>query len=338
MKKLVIIGGGFAGSKIAKKLENKFETTLIDEKDFFEFTPGILRSIIEPKNLCKIEIKHSDYLKNTKFVKDCVVEIRENRVFLKRHDHLKFDYLVISSGSSYKNPIKVNDILIADRGRNLTKYHNRLEKSKKIIIVGGGVVGVEMAAEIVCKYPKKKVKIIQSAEKIILRNHSRSIKLAEKFLEKKGVEIICNEKVVKQNEKNVETHSGKNYECDLLILCTGISPNSDFIERKYLDKRKYVIVNEYLQMNGKENIFVCGDVASINEEKTAQSAEKQADIVIKNLTSKNLEVYNIRKRPMVISLGKYKGIFEYKKFVFGGFIPAFMKWLVERKTMLRYKV
>ena len=58
MKKLVIIGGGFAGAKIAKALESEFNVTLIDSKDYFEFTPSILRAIIKTKYLKKIQILH----------------------------------------------------------------------------------------------------------------------------------------------------------------------------------------------------------------------------------------------------------------------------------------
>ena len=67
-KNLVIIGGGFAGSFVAKKLENKFNTVLIDNKDYFEFTPSILRSIVIPRHLKKIQILHRHYLKKSKII------------------------------------------------------------------------------------------------------------------------------------------------------------------------------------------------------------------------------------------------------------------------------
>ena len=75
MRKLIIIGGGFAGAKIAKTLENKFDVTLIDSKDYFEFTPSILRAIIDTKHLKKIQILHKDYLKKSKIIKEYVKEI-----------------------------------------------------------------------------------------------------------------------------------------------------------------------------------------------------------------------------------------------------------------------
>ena len=55
-KKLVIIGGGFAGSLVARNLEKEFNVTLIDTKPYFEFTPGILRTIVEPDHIKKVVI------------------------------------------------------------------------------------------------------------------------------------------------------------------------------------------------------------------------------------------------------------------------------------------
>ena len=48
MKNVVIIGGGFAGSVCAKKLEQDFKVTLVDTEDYFEFTPSILRLAVSP--------------------------------------------------------------------------------------------------------------------------------------------------------------------------------------------------------------------------------------------------------------------------------------------------
>jgi len=54
MKKVVVIGGGFAGNQIAKRLQNKFNVLLIDTKDYFEYTPGILKLAVNPDYKSKL--------------------------------------------------------------------------------------------------------------------------------------------------------------------------------------------------------------------------------------------------------------------------------------------
>jgi len=344
MKKLVIVGGGFAGAKIANKLQNRFKITLIDTKDYFEFTPGILRSMMNPNHLKKIDVCHSEYLKNSRIINDFMVGIKDKKVLLKRSKAVQFDYLIIASGSEYDSPIKAENIIIADRGQNIVKYHKKLENSKKIIIVGGGLVGVELAGEIVEKYKgKKSITIIHSGENLIVRNQIKSREYAEKFLMKKGVKIVFGERVKKNKSKErvVETDKKNNFPYDLVIMCTGIRPNSEFMNKNALDEKGFIKVNEFLQMNGRKDIFICGDIASIKEEKTAQGAEKQGAHVMENLKllegKKGLKPYHPRRRIMVISLGKWNGIFEWGSFVITGLIPAFMKWAIERKTMIRYR-
>ena len=71
--------------------------------------------------------------------------------------------------------------------------------------------------------------------------------------------------------------------------------------------------------------------------KTARNAKRQAEIVIKNIyaleRNKKLLVYTCKKTPLVISLGKYNGIYSHGKFVFTGVIPALMKALIEKWEM-----
>ena len=68
MKSVVVIGGGFAGSTIAKKLQNRFDVTLVDNKSYFEFTPGILRTIVHPTNQRCMQVEHKEYLKKTNVI------------------------------------------------------------------------------------------------------------------------------------------------------------------------------------------------------------------------------------------------------------------------------
>src|SRR5690606_34981130 len=105
--------------------------------------------------------------------------------------------------------------------------------------------------------------------------------------------------------------------------------------------KNQIKTNKYLQFDNMKNIFAGGDITDIVEEKTAQSAEKQAKVIIKNILNLDkgipLVEYIPKKRPMVISLGKTKGIFDTGKFVMNGSLPSLMKRFVEFKTMMKYR-
>ncbi len=342
MKHVVIIGGGFAGSFIAKSLETRFDVTLIDNKDYFEFTPGILRTIILPQHSKKIQVLHSNYLKQTKIINGKVTKVSKTEVFIGTKK-ISFDYLVICSGSRYNTPIKEQNIVLATRAETLQKHHKKLDASKNVLIIGGGLVGVELAAEIIWKYKNKNITIVQSKNSLMDRNNLKAQEFAKKYLTKKGVKIIFNE-IVLNNKKNVFiTSRATTLKPDIAFLCTGIMPNSEFMQHNFKDKltdKKFIKVNPFLQLEGSKNIFVAGDVNSILEEKTAQNSEEHAKLVIKNMIhqEKNepLEEYKSSARAMVISLGPWCGILTYKTHTITGLLPGILKSVIELKAMQNY--
>ena len=234
-------------------------------------------------------------------------------------------------------------MIIAARALELRDYHSKLEEAKKILIIGGGLVGIELAGEICTYYKNKDITIIHSNNKLIERNPEKASNYTERFLKKKGVKIIFNEKIIKTNKKYI-TDKGNSYSADLAFLCTGIIPNFEFLTKnfsKYLNEKNQIIVNENLQITDNLNIFAAGDITNINIEKTAQNAKRQAEIVVKNITAlennKILSTYGSKQTPLVISLGKYNGIFCWGKLVLTGIIPGILKTLIEKREMWKYR-
>jgi len=343
-KKVVIVGGGFAGSTAAIKLEDDFNVTLIDTKDYFEFTPSVLRTIVEPEHIKKIQSLHKNYLNKAVVVKGNVKEANKKYVTVSKNK-FPYDYLVVCSGSEYNLPMKDKSAVAAARADALAKYAKKLKESNSVLIIGGGLVGVELAAEIIEEYPSKKVSIVHEQGELIERNPKKARDYAYEFLNNRNVNIRFNELFLGSAGKNLyKTDKGNKIKADLVFLCTGIKPNYWCMGKSLsycLNERKEIIVNEYLQVKGLSNIFAAGDITDVREEKTAQNAEKQAEIAAKNIINiekgKALKKYLSKPRIMVINLGKWHGILVYKNFVLTGLIPGVLKGIIEWKEMREYQ-
>ncbi len=342
MKRVVVIGGGFAGSLAAKKLENWFKVVLIDSKDYFEYTPGILRVITEPFRAGKLQVKHKDYLKKTKIIVRKVKSADRNFVVV-RGRKISFDYLVICSGSRYNLQIKEDNILLAIRVRHLFNAFEKLKKAKSVLIIGGGLVGVELAGEIIGKFKDKTVLIVQSDKHLIPRNDVKTINYAENFLIRRGVKLLLGRKIVNFSNGVFISDGGEEIKADMVCMCVGIKPNFEFMKKNFynvLNEKGQIIVDEYLRVRGERNIFAAGDVTDIVEEKTAQNAEEHTKVIVRNIKAlefgRELGRYVSKKRITMISLGKYNGILEYGSFVLTGKIPALMKWLIEKWVMWQH--
>lgn len=341
MKKVVVIGGGFAGSLIAKELEQEFDVTLIDSKSYFEFTPGILRTIVEPQHASKIQVQHAHYLKRASIVVGDVTDATPSHVLVGKRK-LPFDYLALCSGSSYNAPIKEQHVILATRASHLLEAWHQLSAAESALIIGGGLVGVELAAEILTHYSKKELTMVHQGATLIERNHPLSQRIAARFLQKRGARIIFNERVEDAHAHTFVTSTGRRLEADIAFLCTGIIQNYAFLKRhlaSLLTPQNTIRVNPTLQLAGYPKMFAAGDIAGIDIEKTAQNAEHQARIVVNNIRALErndaLLAYDAHRTPMVISLGKYNGIFEYGNFVISGIIPALMKAAIEKREMLK---
>ena len=345
MKRLVIIGGGFVGATVARELEGEFHVTLIDSKDYFEFTPSILRTIVEPDHMKKVQLLHSHYLKKAVLIREEVEEITEKNVVLKKKK-VPYDYLVLALGSRYNSHIKESNVVLAMRATILREAHKELDQAKHVVIIGGGLVGIELAAEIAEHYTDtKKVTLIHSRNELIPRQTSKARLYAKRFFEKRNVALLLEDRLVDIKDSVLYTKKGRKIKADMFFLCVGIKPNTKLVEKSFpksLTERGAVSVNEYLQVKDLSHVFSAGDVSGIAEEKTAQNAERAACVIVENLRrklreEKELKKYENKSRVMITSLGKWRGILTYKNMTLTGIVPGLLKSVVEWKSMRKFR-
>ena len=253
--------------------------------------------------------------------------------------------MVICSGSRYQSPIKEHNVILATRTSHLQKYYEQLSQAKRVLVVGGGLVGVELSAELCTLCLDKKVILVHDRNVLMERNQPQSQLYATCFLKEKGVKIIYGERVIGKKGRYFFTNKNSKLTADLAIMCTGIKPNNAFLKECFmssLNERGQLIVNEHLQVNRYTHIFAAGDINDRSVEKTAQNALLQAKIVAYNIRALEhyhpLKIYHSQKTPLVISLGKYDGIFEWHRFVFTGLLPGILKTMIEKREMWKYRL
>ncbi|WP_104745489.1 NAD(P)/FAD-dependent oxidoreductase [Helicobacter pullorum] len=296
-KKILIIGGGYGGLKVAlglqKKLKVKADITLISKHDYHYQTTLLHKVAIGTLSSRKARIYYRKILnpKKIRFIKDKIIEIcpRENKVIGNGGEYF-YDYLVIGLGFKPDSfGIKGVDaytykLSSLNRALKLTKnienkfkdfMHTKNPKDLQIIVCGTGFTGIEFAAELatqldelclICGIDRKipKVTCIGRSPHILPVFNSKLVDIAEDKLKKLGVEIISsgNIKEIQENKVLVEK-DGKIIEVEgnTIIWSAGVK-GSDIVEKSEIPNKKgRIAVDSHLQCKDFSNIYVVGDCA-----------------------------------------------------------------------------
>jgi len=344
--RIIILGGGFCGSLIVKNLDRKrnVEVILIDKKEYFEYSPSIWKLLLKPEKHKKYIASYSRFLKNVHMIKTSMLHVTPEFIETEK-EKIMFDYLVISTGIEY--PISLENqknIFIIKDGGEVVIDSKKISNANTILIIGGGLIGTEIAGELVTASPKKNIILVHSHDRLLERNREMVSSYATKFLMDRGVRIILGESVIDHQNGTFSTNKKRIIKADVGIWCAGISSNPWFMSgfnSSIFTKKNALKVNNFLQLEGYPNIFVGGDITSIDEEKTAINAMRHGALILSNILRsiqrKRLLIYRSRKAPMIISLGRHNAILSYWLFMIPGPIPSVIKYLLEKIDMKRLK-
>ena len=167
--KIVIVGGSFAGLCAIRHLKKypDLDITLIEPKDYFEYTPGVLHlltgsngdliSPLEEITRDTAEVVHGRIcgLNEKSGSKSIVVKLADTEDSKGVISEIPYDAVIICTGVPYTAPIRQAPVLRAtlqSRLSEIEEYRKKLSSANRVIISGGGLVGVELAAEISVRY------------------------------------------------------------------------------------------------------------------------------------------------------------------------------------------
>ena len=280
MKHIVIIGNGIAGITAARHIRKNCDDTITvisaETDHFFSRTA-----------LMYIYMGHMKY-EHTKPYEDWFW--KKNRINLKRAyvqsvdtskkllklaegDEIAFDTLIIASGSKPNKFGWPGQDLDGVQGlysyQDLELMEKNTEKISRAVIVGGGLIGIEMAEMLLSRNIPVTFLVRENSfwDNVLSREESDMINRhirehhVDLRLSTELKEIVPDER---GRAKSVITNTGETIHCEFVGLTAGVSPNIAFLEGAGIETHRGVLVDQYLQTN-VENVYAIGDCAEFRQ-------------------------------------------------------------------------
>ncbi len=296
MKHTVIIGNGIAGITAARHLRKKSDQriTVISAETKHFFSRTALMYIYMGHMTYEHTKPYEDFFweKNRiDLVQDFVASIDfENRqLVLQKNDPIHYDQLVIATGSKsnkfgwhgedlpgVQGLYSYQDLQLLEQNTHAYDAPEKERRVKRAVIVGGGLIGVELAEMLLSRQISVTVLIREShywgnvlppeeAELVAahMRVHGVDLRLNTEL-----EEIIAGED---GRVASIKTKSGEKIDCQLVGLTPGVHPNVEFLKNSKLEIDKGILTDEFLRTN-QPHVFAAGDCAQLREPTSGHKA------------------------------------------------------------------
>jgi NADH dehydrogenase len=340
-KRVVIVGCGFAGLKLAMKLRHSgYQVVIVDKHNYHQFQPlfyQVATAGLEPSAISfplrKIFHHYKDYHIRIAEVQN--IDTHKQQLWTTL-GIIQYDYLVLTQGvsnfffgmktmESLSKPMKSVSEALDLRNTLLQNFENSLaaatdedqEGFLNVVVVGGGPTGIEISGALADMrkyvlgkdYPEiKKEKIhiylFEGMNRLLLALSERSGEKAKEFLERLGVAVILNTQVRNYDGKNIETSDGNRIRTNLVIWTAGITgARIGGLRESSYGRKNRILVDRFSKVTGYSNIFALGDVALMEEPRFPDGHPQVAPVAIQQakLLAKNLVRMRFQKDLMPFS-------------------------------------
>lgn len=317
--KIIIVGGGFGGFKLARKLENKkgIEVMLIDKNNYHQFQPlfyQVATASLDASNISFPIRKAFQKTKNFNFRMAKLQEVKtaENKIVT---DVGTFDYdvLVLATGADtnfFGNvkmqekalPMKSTSEALNLRHHLIQKFEDvlnaksetELENLLSIVIVGGGPTGVEVSGAIAemrknilpkdypeIDFSKMKIYLLEASGKTLGVMSQKSADQSCQYLKELNVEVMTNTMVKDFDGEKVTLGTGQTIFTKTVIWAAGIKGNVPAgIDASLVVRGNRIKVDRYNRVLGFNNIYAVGDIAMMVTPKYANGHPQLANVAI----------------------------------------------------------
>ncbi|TXK48727.1 molybdopterin-dependent oxidoreductase [Pontibacter qinzhouensis] len=294
-QRIVVVGAGagaFGFVKSYREINPDDEITIFSKEDFPFYNRVMLPDYISGQQQWEQLVKMKDAEEpayNIKLLRGVSVEKvnrEEKYVIDSRGNRKDYDVLLMATGSRAAVPKQVPTLpgIFTMRSRtDADNFKNHVPKDGHVVIVGGGLLGLEMAASM--REIGVKITIIQRVSRFLDRQlDPLGSQLLHEEMEDQGCDIYYNDEVQlyygRSKLTGVGLKSGRRIDCDAMIIAIGTVPNLELARDCGLDCKRGVLVNERLQTNDPD-IFAIGEIAEFEGVLygITAAAEQQAEVV-----------------------------------------------------------
>lgn len=345
LPKVVIVGGGFAGLKLALGLrKSAFQIILLDKNNFHQFQPlfyQVATAGLEPSAISFPLRKIFHGVQNVSFrmAEAEGVDTNGKRLYTDI-GFIDYDFLVLAMGADtnyfgaknieyYSTPMKTVSEALYIRNKIISNYERaitipKMEDRKSLmnmVIVGGGPTGVELAGAMAelrnnvfpkdypeLSFKNMKVVLIEAGPKLLAAMSDQAQSHALDYLQKLGVEVFLSTKVLDYDGKVVSLEGKEPIETQTLLWAAGIKPNriEGFDANQYAGNGR-MLVNEFNQLIGSEGVYVLGDQCILPGGEFPKGHPQVAQVAIQQARNLSKNLFRLIKGEQLVPF-KYKDL------------------------------
>lgn len=298
--KVVIVGGGFGGLRLARKLNNKagFDVTLLDKYNYHQFQPLFYQVATAGLDASNISFPLRKVFHKTKNVRVRIGELLDVVTDQKKINttigEIPYDVLVLATGADtnfFGNkqlqqnafPMKSTVEALQLRHSLIQNFEDVLqastpeekEKLLTLVVIGGGPTGVELSGAVAemkryvlprdypeIDFSQMKIYLLEGSPRTLATMSEKSSAQSRKYLEKLGVTVLTNTIVKDYDGDTVTLQDGKTIRSGLVIWAAGVKGNVPAgIQPELIVRGNRIKVDRHNQVLGFESVYALGDLA-----------------------------------------------------------------------------
>jgi len=302
--KLVILGGGFGGLRLARKLNNKkgIDITLIDRHNYHQFQPLFYQVATAGLDASNISFPLRKVFQNSRNVKIRLAEVQQikaaQKTVVTSIGDFEYDVLVIAMGADtnffgnanlteYAFPMKStvealqirNSLLNNFEEATIEKDPQKLESYMNIVVVGGGPTGVELSGAIAdmkrfqlpkdypeIDFSKMKIFLLEGSPKVLGAMSEKSSAGSRTYLENLGVTVLTNSLLQDYDGEKITLKDGSSIPSRMVIWAAGIKGNiPEGINADLIARGNRIKTDRHCRVQGFTDIYAVGDVSLMED-------------------------------------------------------------------------